>query len=111
MTSTIITPRMTEERMAKFEHQVLAHPVIESVYNAVQGLIRRPAVPIIEVVGPTGVGKSTLLKKLRAEILKQFGAEMTNNPGLIPVIFVEVKSPENGAFHWGDFYDRFLKAA
>jgi hypothetical protein len=24
---------------------------------------------------------------------------------------VEVKSPENGVFHWGDFYGRFLKAA
>src|SRR5690348_8965882 len=106
--STMITPETTDERIAKFEHQVLAHPVIEFVYNAVHGLIRRPAAPIIEVVGPTGVGKSTLLKKLRAEILKQFGDAMIKNAGLIPVIFVELKSPENGTFHWGDFYGRFL---
>jgi hypothetical protein len=108
---TVSIPENTDERIAKFDAQVLAHPVIESVYNAVQGLIQRPVVPIIEVVGPTGVGKSTLLKKLRAEILKQFGDAMIKNPGLIPVIFVELKSPENGTFHWGDFYGRFLKAA
>jgi hypothetical protein len=106
-----ITPQTNDERLAKFENQVLAHPVLESVYSAVLGLIRRPVVPIIEIVGPTGVGKSTLLEKLRVEILNQFGEAMINNPGLMPVLLVELKAPENGAFSWGDFYERFLKAA
>jgi hypothetical protein len=109
--SIAITPQTTDERLAKFENQVLAHPVLESVYHAAHGLIRRPVVPIIEIAGPTGVGKSTLLEKLRADILLQFGEAMITNPGLMPVIMVELKAPENAAFSWGDFYARFLKAA
>ena len=108
--SQTITPTTAEDRLAKFESQVLAHPVIGSVYDATLSLIRRPAVPIIEVVGPTGVGKSTFVKKLRAELLKQFSEAMNKNPGLIPVILVEAPSPDSGTFHWGDFYKRLLKA-
>ena len=110
MTPTIAS-EATRDRLAKFESQVLAHPMLGSVYDAVLSLIQSAAVPIVEIVGPTGVGKSTLIKKLRTELLKQFSEAMTNNPGLIPVIMVEAPSPDSGKFHWGDFYRRLLKAS
>src|SRR5260370_21476396 len=36
---------------------------------------------------------------------------MKTNLSLIPIILVEAPSPDNGSFHWGDFYERFLDAA
>src|SRR5260370_20593042 len=36
---------------------------------------------------------------------------MKTNLSLIPIMLVEAPSPDNGSFHWGDFYERFLDAA
>lgn len=107
--SQTITSEPNEDRLSKFENQILAHPILGSVYKDVIGLLQRPAVPIIEVVGPTGVGKSTLLKKVFTELLKNHGEAMARNSGLIPVVVVEVPAPDSGSFHWGDFYKRFLE--
>jgi hypothetical protein len=108
MTETINSETI-ENRLSKFDSQLLAHPELRSAYEAVLGLVQRPAVPIIEVVGPTGVGKSTLLKKLFGELLKQHRDAMNRNPGLIPVILAEVPSPDSGTFNWADFYKRLLE--
>ena len=50
--SQTITSEPNEDRLSKFENQILAHPIVGSVYKDVIGLLQRPAVPIIEVVGP-----------------------------------------------------------
>jgi hypothetical protein len=85
---------------------------LESVFDDLRIVIRRPGeIPLIVVVGPTGVGKTTLVKRLQQEILAASAATMEKNPGLIPVILIEALSPDGGDFHWGDFYVRFLKAA
>jgi len=101
----------TQDRLAKFDAELLAHPVISSVIHEAMSLLRRPAIPIIEVVGPTGIGKTTFVKKVHAALLDHYGPAMRGNPGLIPVVRAEAPSPDSGSFHWGDFYKRFLRAA
>jgi hypothetical protein len=101
---------ITERTAEQFKAGVLAHPVLMSAYGSVMSLINHAVVPIIEVVGPTGVGKSTLLKKLNLELINQYTEAMKTDPGFIPVIMVEAPAPDNGTFHWGDFYKRLLKS-
>lgn len=102
----------TDDQLTQFDKRVIAHPALESVHKDLRAIIHRPGVvPLIEVVGPTGAGKSTLVKKLYAQTLKESEEAMKVNPGLIPIILVEAPSPDNGSFHWGDFYERFLTAA
>lgn len=100
------------EGQIPFEKRVISHPKLERVFDELQTIIHRPGiVPLIEVVGPTGVGKTTLVKKLYSKIIKEMEEPIQKNPGLIPAILVEAPSPDNGSFHWGDFYERFLEAA
>ena len=100
-----------EDRLNIFENELLAHPVIDAVRDEVMSLLRRPTIPIIEVVGPTGIGKTTLVKKVHERLLDLYASAMKENPGFIPVVRVEAPSPDGGSFHWGDFYKRFLRAA
>ena len=55
-----ITRETNEDQRAQFEKRVIAHPALDSVFKDLRAIIHRPGVvPLIEVVGPTGVGKST----------------------------------------------------
>jgi nucleoside-triphosphatase THEP1 len=108
----VITTETIEERLAHFSDRVISHPILESVFADLRIVIRRPGeIPLIVVVGPTGVGKTTLVKRLHQEILTASAATMEKDPGLVPVILIEAMSPDRGDFRWGDFYIRFLKAA
>src|SRR6267142_2988223 len=100
------------ELLAQFDSRVIAHPVLESVFNALETVIRHlGAIPLVVVVGPSGVGKSRLVRKLHQKILNESAATMKSNPGLIPIVLVDAVSPDSGTFDWTDFYERFLKAA
>jgi hypothetical protein len=108
----VITSGPIEDRLAQFSDRVISHPILESVFTDLRIVVGRPdEVPLIVVVGPTGVGKTTLVKRLHQSILATSAASMEKDPGLIPVILVEAMSPDHGDFPWGDFYIRFLKTA
>src|SRR5690606_7676342 len=61
------------------------------------------------VYGPSGVGKSTLLKKVRSEFITKFYDDMLEDKGLIPVLSLEAFAPEDGKFDWIDFYTEALR--
>src|SRR3954465_6842713 len=66
----IFTPESIENRLAQFSDRVIAHPALESVFKDLRTVIRRPGeIPLIVAVGPSGVGKTTLVKRLHREIL------------------------------------------
>jgi hypothetical protein len=101
-----------EDRLSQFGDRVIAHPALESVLKELRAVVRRPGeLPLLIVVGPTGVGKTTLVKRVHREILDAATAAMLADPGFIPVVKVEAISPDGGSFNWGDFYVRFLAAA
>ena len=101
-----------EERLIEFDDRVIAHPILDSVSKSLRAAVQRPAgSTIIANVGPTGAGKTTLIKRLYRDRLSVSAALMKADPGHIPVILVEAVCPDNGIFHWGDFYVRFLEAA
>lgn len=101
-----------EDRLAQFGDRVIAHPALDAVLKDLRAVIRRPGeIPLLIVVGPTGVGKTTLVERLHREILDAAAAAMLADRGFIPVVAVEAISPDGGSFNWGDFYVRFLAAA
>jgi hypothetical protein len=101
-----------EEHLMQFSDRVIAHPALDSVFREVQAIVRHPAgSTIVAVVGPTGVGKTTLIRKAHRGVLDESDVAMRADPGHIPIVLVEAPSPDNGSFHWGDFYVRFLEAA
>lgn len=96
-------------RLAYFTSRVIAHPQLKGVYEAVLTTIRQPTgVPLVVVVGPTGVGKTTLRRRLEQQLNTEFLAAPV--PGQIPVVSVEALAPESGSFSWKEFYTRLLVA-
>ena len=99
------------ERITYFSNYTVAHPKLLEAYQKLLDAIRDPGeIALIFVFGPTGVGKSTLLKRVTQELLQEALPLMEVDKGYIPISGVEIKTPEDSNFDWNDFYVRALMA-
>ena len=62
------------------------------------------------MIGPTGVGKTTLRLRMEQELHQRFLAAGAPEPGRIPVVGVEAVAPDSGTFSWKEYYRRALRA-
>lgn len=60
------------------------------------------------VCGPTGVGKSTLAKHLVTDANRQSQAQMEEDAGIIPAVYIEAPASGEENFSWRLFYSRLL---
>ena len=65
---------------------------------------------LILVLGPTGVGKTTLRRKVEETLIEAMRPYLQADPGRIPVLTIEAVAPEAGNFHWRDHFHRMLLA-
>lgn len=65
---------------------------------------------IIFTYGPTGVGKTTLLKRVGKQLTEVILDELKNYPERIPVVTVQLVAPTSGNFDWKDYFKRLLIA-
>ena len=101
----------TNERLAYFRSYTLAHPQLKTVSEALRRAIQEPGgASLIFVVGPTGVGKTTLRLRIEQELKQRFLAAGEPEPGRIPVVGFEAAAPDSGNFSWKDYYRRALRA-
>lgn len=98
-------------RIAYFRDYTIAHPKLIEADQKLMQAIREPGgIALIFVFGPTGVGKSTLLRRVTQKLLQEALPLMDKDKGYIPIAGVEIKTPENSNFDWNDFYVRALMA-
>jgi energy-coupling factor transporter ATP-binding protein EcfA2 len=62
------------------------------------------------VLGPTGVGKTTLRMKVEHLLIQQMSPLLEADPGRLPFVSVEVVPSETGRFRWRDYFSRLLAA-
>lgn len=101
----------SQARKEYFYKYTLSHANLEfareKIWRAVRNAVEQQ---VINLIGPSGVGKTTLLDRLEALILQTEEHNMLSNPGYIPVIQVEAGAPERGSFDWKqDLYWDILK--
>jgi energy-coupling factor transporter ATP-binding protein EcfA2 len=65
---------------------------------------------LVLLVGPTGVGKTTLLQALTARVIEREADDLRRNPARIPIAGISVIQTENGRFDEADYYRRALLA-
>lgn len=65
---------------------------------------------IIFIIGPTGVGKTTLLTFIEQRLLTYARAQLLQDPDRVPVIRLDAMAPSARQFRWPDFYTRALMA-
>jgi len=100
-----------DERLAYFKNKIIAHPKLSDLYTEILDDINHPVeISLIMIYGPTGVGKTTLRKRLERELLLTAQSDPHRNPGHIPVAGLEVALPGTSRFNWPDYYRRALKA-
>jgi AAA domain len=100
-----------EPRLAYFKSFTIAHPLLKAADAALKQAIREPAGwSLIFVYGPTGVGKTTLRRRVEKHLTESMMETLRQNPGIVPVVSIEAAAPDSSQFSWKDYYRRALIA-
>lgn len=97
-----------EERISYFKGFKTIHPILQRVDQDINKKLGAGNKNLILVYGPSGVGKSTIFKKIIGDVMVQHEQEMMEDKGMIPIAGVEAIPPEDGKFKWNSFYRRAL---
>lgn len=99
-------------KLQRFRTITIAHPHLIAVKERlIEILSDAPRNSVVFVLGPTGVGKSTLHAKVDRELRSALAAELLADRGRLPVLSIEAEAPEGGIFNWRDHFKRLLEAA
>jgi energy-coupling factor transporter ATP-binding protein EcfA2 len=97
------------ERLAYFQAYTVAHPSLIAAKEELIAAIHDSAPnSLILVLGPTGVGKTTLRLKIEKMLAQNLSAELASDPTRLPVVSLEAVAPESGVFNWRDHFRRLL---
>jgi hypothetical protein len=100
-----------EIRLKYFIDLTVGHPRLLEAYSDLMSAIHQPFPnTLILAWGPTGVGKTTLWRKIQKQIIEDLLPQLEQDRSRIPVVGIDLASPDYGIFNWKDFYKRFLLA-
>lgn len=99
------------ERLAYFKSYTVAHPFLERANSEIWDALQEPGGALmIFIVGPTGVGKTTLWAHVAKRLTEAAQAKMLQDPDRMSVINLYAMAPSARQFRWPDFYTRALMA-
>lgn len=99
------------ERLAYFRSYTVAHPFLQRADKEIWDALQEPGGALmIFIVGPTGVGKTTLWEHIDQRLTEAAQARMRSDPDHMPVINLYAMAPSSRQFRWPDFYTRALMA-
>jgi len=107
-----------EERLAYFERcctieharlQEACDAVLHAICSPGDGARRnRPGVMVL-VIGPSRVGKTTLVQLVEQHLLARASVRMQSDPGHMPVVRFTAVGPGSGRYDWMDYYKAVLR--
>ncbi len=98
-------------RLAHFRSYTVAHPLlVQAKEKLTAAIFDSEPNSLIFVVGPTGVGKTTLRIRTEQILADELRLELEDNRERIAVVSVEAMAPESGNFSWRDLFKRLLQA-
>jgi hypothetical protein len=106
----------TGARQAYFEHCLIEHTHLQEACNAVVRAICMPGNDgayrrldsLVLIIGPSRVGKTTLIHLLEQELLLRAQERMQADPGYIPYVSITMDGADR--FDWKDYCQPVLKA-
>jgi hypothetical protein len=98
-------------RLKFFKKAIIHHPLFDDMLECINDTIES-GLPgsMLVLVGPAGVGKSSVGDTLHRQISEDFFALNPDDKYTIPSALVEAWAPEDGRFDWKDFYQQILEA-
>lgn len=99
------------ERLEGFKAFTARHPLLIDAYEELRCAVRdsNPG-SIIFIYGPTGVGKTTLLSRLKKHLEEINLHELESDYERFPIVTVRLSTPTSGSFDWKDYFKRTLLA-
>jgi Cdc6-like AAA superfamily ATPase len=99
-----------KERVDYFKARIIDHSALSVAFDQTMAALGSSSGPrVVTVAGPTGVGKTTLARRIYRQIVKNFEAEVFDNPSMVPVLGINAVPPNGTNFNWKDFYFRLLE--
>jgi energy-coupling factor transporter ATP-binding protein EcfA2 len=99
------------QRLAYFEGLTIAHPRLKEVSDLLLRTIAEPAgASFVFIYGASGVGKTTLRRRLEQKLTEAALVRAILEPGRIPVAGIEAIAADAKNFDWKNFYVRSLMA-
>jgi energy-coupling factor transporter ATP-binding protein EcfA2 len=96
-------------RIQYFKDFAIAHPLlVEAKDRLLEAIMESAPNSIMIVLGPTGVGKTTLLAKIRQLLGATAAGEAPAEPACLAVVAMEAAPPESRTFSWRSHFKRLL---
>ena len=103
--------RPAAERLQHFRAYVVKHRRLIEVDEKITAVLKEPAgAGFLFVVGPTGIGKSTIKQVIYRRVIEAAMAEMQSDPGYIPIAGIELIASGKMNYNWHDHWYRALDA-
>ncbi len=98
-----------QEKLVQWRDCTVVHPHLKQAFNSFFDAIYNPGgASLIFLFGPTGVGKTTLLRQIVKVMLEDHCATINADSDYLPVAAVEARAPESGSFDWKGYYQSIL---
>ncbi len=100
------------------QHCLISHPrLLEALETTLQAICppgegastRRPGTMVL-LIGPSRVGKTTLIRLLEERLLALSKAYMQASPSFIPFASITASGPGTSRFEWAEYYRAVLRA-
>lgn len=98
-----------QQKLDLFRNCTVVHPHLKKAYEEFQDAVSNPGgASLIFLFGPTGVGKTTLLRQITKVMVEEHGSRLVKDSDYLPVATVEARAPELGSFDWKSYYQSIL---
>lgn len=100
-----------KQRLAYYDDYTMGHPFLDDAFERLKPIIREYGESlVIFIFGPTGAGKTKLIKLAEQWVIEQLLPELNLDRGRIPFALVEATLHKSGLFNPKDHLKRSLYA-
>ncbi len=101
----------SDNSLNSFKHFTMAHPKLRAIHEQVLCGVREPGgASIFFILGPTGVGKTTLVSGLMRQIICDLQPLLEQDRERLAVVGIEAEAPAYGNYDFKQHFKRSLTA-
>lgn len=99
------------ESLIAFRQYTMGHPRLKLLHEQILRAIREPAgASLLFILGPTGVGKTTLISRLIRQIISDLQPQLEQDRERMAVAGIEAEAPMHGNYDFKQHFKLSLKA-